>query len=291
MKKNWIKKAAWTLFVALFLSVSLWIILSNHAMKQTANDIHDRLFQKPDTLQAAPVDTLFSACPKPVQRYLRYALNGKSVRIWMAELKHAAYVETNLDSNFYKNQDWKYLVAEQRVRLDRPAYFWRAMIHLGWEIWLKGWQVQAPSQSELLWTWMGAVPLMKREEPQMRIDGLGRFLIQMPWYPQAMAPSDYLRWEALTDTSARAVITDHGVEVSGVFHFDAEGKAVRLITNSMSRITRSGFIREPRRVEYVQYGRRAGYRIPGRIFFFWKTPAGWLSQADFRLSEIVYRRH
>jgi len=288
LKAVWIKKTGWICFVLIFCSTALWMMVSNHGMKQASVHIENQFLQDIRSSKNRLDTDDLSKCPDPVRRYLNYALNGNNQQNVLVRLKHASWIQINLDSNFYEDQNWKYLVAEHLVRLDRPAFFWQALIHLGWEFWLKGWVVFSPHKNELVWTWMGTVPLIQRNESDIKTNGLGQFLLQLPWYPMAMIPSDYLQWEAMDDTSARAILSTDGITVTGIFHFSPEGKVVRLITDSMSRITKSGFIHEPRMVKYVQYDLKSDYWLPERMYFYWKTPKGWISDADFRLIDTVY---
>ncbi|MBN2104330.1 hypothetical protein JW835_09860 [bacterium] len=288
MKKKVIKKAGWSGFLLIFCGTALWIVLGNRAMKQSSDTIKNQLIQTIDTTKTFLDEVDLSSCPEPVQHYLRYAIPENQKRDILVQLKHAGYIQINLDTNFYEDPTWKYLIAEHIIRLDQPAFFWQGMIHLGWEFWLKGWYLYTRDNQQMLWTWMGSFPLIKRNELQIRINGLCQFLLQLPWYPTAMGPSDYLQWEAIDDTSARAIIISDGIKISGVFDFNREGKIIRLITDNMSRTTNSGFIHEQRMVKYVQYRKKDNYYLPRRMYFFWKTPEGWVSDADFRLEEIVY---
>jgi len=283
------RKAGWVIVVLLFCATAIWIVMRNRSMKQISLGYQETLLSgiRPATEEIP--DHVMADLPTPVIRYLEYALNGQNRIDRVAEYRQAGWIQINIDSCFYNNTVWKYLIAENTVRLDPPAFYWQALIHLGWEFWRKGWLLLSSEKQELYWTWMGAVPVMQRDEPQIKKYSLGLFLLQLPWYPTALVSTDYLQWTAIDDTSAAATLTAYDMKVTAEFHFDAEGKIVRAVTKDMDRMTDSGFIEEARMAKYVKYHETAGYRLPERIFFFWKTPVGWFSDSDFRLDEIVYR--
>ncbi len=49
-----------------------------------------------------------------------------------------------------------------------------------------------------------------------------RFLAEIIWFPTA-ALAEYIRWEYVSDTSARATIDNGITSVSGIFTYDANG--------------------------------------------------------------------
>ncbi len=50
-----------------------------------------------------------------------------------------------------------------------------------------------------------------------------RFLAEAVWYPTALLPSQGVRWQAVTDNSARASLQDANTSVSLLFHFAENG--------------------------------------------------------------------
>lgn len=50
-----------------------------------------------------------------------------------------------------------------------------------------------------------------------------RFFVEAAWYPTALLPSQGVRWEAIDETSAHAMLTDGPRSVTLLFHFDKDG--------------------------------------------------------------------
>jgi hypothetical protein len=274
--------------IVIFLGFSVWIIVSNLALKRENHKIRSVMIEGMQPVTEISPETI-SALPSPVQHYIRYSV-GDSVQMpALVQLKHAGWIQVNNDSNFYDHPKWKYLVAENWMRMDKPALFWQCMIHLGWEFYLKGWDILCDSLNEQVRFWMGACPVSQTSGVEIREFDLGQYLIQAPWMPMVFVAGNRLQWEAISDTSARVTLRSDSIRLSGVYHFNNEGQITRLVIENQPRITTHGFVRETRMAKYVFYKSIGGYQLPDRIFHFWKTPGGWISDADFRLDEIVYR--
>ena len=122
------RKTGLIVFVFLFCGTAIWMIIRNQQMKRTSTQLTNRLYAGLDTTDVAILENEILSLPLPVQRYLNYTLNGKRHHHHIVHFKHAGWIQINMDSNFYDHQKWKYLIAENRVRLDRPAFFWQGMI-------------------------------------------------------------------------------------------------------------------------------------------------------------------
>jgi hypothetical protein len=268
---------------------SFLLIKNNSQMKKCALEISHRLIDNRDSTICEISDAELSNLPKPVKRYVKLALGKNKKRYTLVQFRHGGYVNINLDTNYYRHPSWKYLIAENTVRLDQPAFFWQSMIHLSWEFWRKGWLRSDEEQTELYWTWMGLYPLVHLKNEHIERYALGRYLIQAPWYPTVLISSDFLTWKAINDTSAEATLSMGNTEISGEFNFDKKGRIIRFISDNMTRITKNGTEPGFQMVKYVQYSNEeTGYTIPMRIYSFWKSPDGLVGLEDLRLDEIIY---
>jgi hypothetical protein len=282
------KRVVMTGLIVLLMGISVWIFVSNLALRRENHKIRSIMIEglRPSA-EISPEK--ISALPSPVQRYIRYSIGDSVQMAALVQLKHAGWIQVNHDSDFYDHPKWKYLVAENWMRLDKPALFWQCMIHLGWEFYLKGWDILCDSLNEQVLFWMGACPVSQKSGVEIREFELGQYLIQAPWMPMVFVSGDRFQWEAVNDTSARVTLLSDSIRLSGVYHFNNKGQVTRLVIENQPRITNHGFVRETRMAKYVFYVSIGGYQLPDRIFHFWKTPRGWVSDADFRLDEIVFR--
>ncbi|MBN1781839.1 hypothetical protein JW948_11980 [bacterium] len=282
------KKTVFLIIFFIITMMALWTVRGNRIMKNRSETDCQQILAGIDTARIAVSPEALKPLPAPVRRYLQQVLGNNASRYSLVRLRHGGYMHVGMDSNFYDHPKWKFFVAEDLVRLDRPAFFWKAMIHLGWEFWRKGSLLLDADRAELVWTWMGVVPLLKLSNPHVRKHALAQYLVFSPWYPTALLQSDYLSWTAVNDTSAHVTIQSNGLTIQGEFHFNGDGMLCRFVTNDIGRITEGGAVYEACRVNYRYYEKLEGILMPVRLSYSWKTPRGWISNADFRLDEIVF---
>ena len=59
-----------------------------------------------------------------------------------------------------------------------------------------------------------------------------RWLAEAPWFPTALLPSKYLRWEEINSNSAKAVVEYGGlITVSAIFYFNEKGEITQMIVD------------------------------------------------------------
>lgn len=97
----------------------------------------------------------------------------------------------------------------------------------------------------------------------------------------------YIRWEPIDSLSARAVIGHNGVQVSGVFHFNAAGENIRFTTrdrwqdgNDVSTIPWSAIP-----AEYIE---KDGLRIPSNLSAVWHEKSGDFEYFRGRIGRIEF---
>lgn len=55
-----------------------------------------------------------------------------------------------------------------------------------------------------------------------------RYLAEMVWFPTA-AVNDYIQWEELDSSSARATMNYGGIIASGIFNFNSQGEVINFV--------------------------------------------------------------
>lgn len=69
---------------------------------------------------------------------------------------------------------------------------------------------------------------------------LAAFLAQAPCCPTALLPSATLRWRAVSESSAEAIVRGDGSEASAIYHFDRMGRIIKASLASPSTGGRAG---------------------------------------------------
>ena len=115
-----------------------------------------------------------------------------------------------------------------------------------------------------------------------------RYLAETMWFPTA-ALSDYIKWEEIDPTSARATMSYGGVTASGVFMFNGNGDPVNFIAKRYMEVN-GQYILETWSIPLKEYSEFDGIRIPSKGEVVWKLKTGDFSWYRFEITEIEYNR-
>lgn len=119
-----------------------------------------------------------------------------------------------------------------------------------------------------------------------------RFFAEATQSPTMLLPGKHLRWEAVDDTRARAVMRDHGVEARMVCSFDPEGALTEC--ESEDRLLRySGDVAErwiPARwvMTRSDYREQERLRLPTRMSVSWRLPGGEFEQLRAAVETVSF---
>lgn len=162
-------------------------------------------------------DTDLEPLPEPVQRYLCYTKSVGKPFIKRVELTQSGEMKLKPDA------DWIPLKAEQWYAVPETAFKWTGWVKAAPLFHVKATDFYDNGVGSLKIRLWGFIPMGNAEGPEISEGELMRFLSEIIWFPAAML-SENIAWEAVNDTLARATISDGGLEVSGEFHFAADGR-------------------------------------------------------------------
>ena len=115
---------------------------------------------------------------------------------------------------------------------------------------------------------------------------LVRYLNEVMWFPTAYL-SDYISWEPIDSTSARATMTDHGTTASAVLHFDEKGRLVDFVAERYYA-GGEGTSLETWSTPIKEYGEMNGLRIPIKGEGVWKLDSGDFTYIELEVTELEY---
>jgi hypothetical protein len=110
----------------------------------------------------------------------------------------------------------------------------------------------------------------------------------MTWFPSA-ALSDYIRWEALGEHTAKATFTIGGSAVSGVFEFSDKGEmlsfqAKRYFGTGEDASLKTWFVKTS---GYKDFN---GFRIPVACKVVWKLANGDFNWLNLEITQWAYNQ-
>ena len=155
-----------------------------------------------------------------------------------------------------------------------PGYVWAATISLARGLSVRGWDAYTRGRGHMLWRLAaGVLPLVSSAAPEVDQSALLRYLADAVYFPSALLPSPLLRWEAVGDHAARAILSGGpgAPTVAAVFHFGPGGEVLCMKTTDRARPLEDGSVAsDAHTVEYGGWARaRCGVRVPTRATMTW----------------------
>lgn len=219
------------------------------------------------------------AFPEPVQRYFRYALSDGQAYISYARLKHTGTFRTA------PGKKWLPITGEQYFTAEKPGFIWFARVKPFPLFWIAARDTYFQGKGNVLIKLLSTITLGDAKGKGVNQASLLRFLGESVWFPTALLPGDKLRWEAVDDRSAKLMLSDSGIEVSALVHFNDKGEITQFTTDRYMDTTLekwTGYCRE--------YRENNGVRIPAEIEAVWNLESGDFSYARFRVIDIEFNK-
>jgi hypothetical protein len=115
-----------------------------------------------------------------------------------------------------------------------------------------------------------------------------RYMAEAPWYPTALLPSQGVRWEAVSGTSARATLADGETSATLLFGFNEEGLIETVTAESRGRTVEGRTEQVPWHGRWWRYEAHGGMRVPTEGEVVWGLPEGEHPYWRGRLTGIRY---
>ncbi|SDS18674.1 hypothetical protein SAMN04515667_1604 [Formosa sp. Hel1_31_208] len=156
--------------------------------------------------------------PKPVQRWLTHSGVIGNIMTNSVRLQQKGKMRTKPDSK------WMPFEAVQYCDITKASFIWKTNVKAMPLIHLLGRDKLVDGHGAMLIKVLGLIPVVN-EEQHLKINtgAMIRYLSEMCWFP-SMALRDYITWESINHTIAKATFIYKGQTVSGVFTFNLEGK-------------------------------------------------------------------
>ena len=211
--------------------------------------------------------------PVSVQKWLtKSGVVGKE-KVRYVHLKQVGKMKT------MRNAKWMLFTAEQYFNTRNPAFIWETKVDIMPFISLNGRDKLSNGEGEMLIKLLGLIPVVNESENEKINSGtMLRFLAETCWFPQSVL-NDYIEWEAINETSAKATLTINGKSVSGVFTFTLDGDFKSFEANRYYGGKKESKL-EKWFIEATDYKSFNGIRIPNKCKVTWKLADGdfeWLN--------------
>lgn len=226
----------------------------------------------------------FDGLPEPVARYLSRALPPAGGPLRMTRARMEGQIRQGPERPW---QDWS---GRQVWCLDPPAFVWSARMAAKplLPVYVRDGLIKGQGGLLVrLWGWLTLA--RATSSPELDLGSLQRWLAEAPMFPPALLPGADLRWEALGQDSAKAVLTSGEHTVEAVFSFDSKGMPLSCQIEGRPRQQPDGsFIPTPWLARYAQWERQGGKLVPTRCEAAWVAPEGEFCYIRLRIEQADF---
>ncbi|MFN7117227.1 MAG: DUF6544 family protein [Saprospiraceae bacterium] len=234
--------------------------------------------------QSFPLEIITQAhldpLPPVVQRWLKRAQVIGKERINTVHLHQKGKMRTT------PNGAWMPVQAEQYFTTNPPAFVWTADVKMFALFHLAGIDVYHNGKGSMLIQALSLLPVVDAKGAETDQGTLLRYLGEICWFPTA-ALNDYITWEAIDSTSAKATMTYGGASASGTFYYNIDGDMIGFEADRYYG-RKAGATLERWHIENTAYGERAGIRIPVASEVTWKLKEGDFTWFKLMITDIEY---
>ena len=261
------------LFVILGLAVLITVALvyGSSRWRSATNEMHAKLeaARLPIGVKTFDPNELIGL-PAPVQKYFRTVLKAGQPMVAAVSVEHAGTF--NMSET---GEQWKPFTSTQRVIIQRPGFDWEARIAMMPGVAARVHDAYISGEGLLHASLFGLVSIVNLRGTQEIAQGeLMRFFAEAAWYPTALLPSQGVRWEAVNDTSSKAMLEDGKITVALLVRFNEDGLIESGRAETRGRTVAGAVIPTPWEGRWSHYELRDGMLIPLEGEVAWMLPEG-----------------
>jgi len=219
-----------------------------------------------------------------LQRYLKKAIPEGEPYIHFVELTQIASLRMSEDS-----EKWRSLKATQYFTTNPPGFIWDAKVQMAPLITARVLDMYKQGAGTLRAKLFNTFTVADESGAKELDTGeLIRYLAETVWFPTALLPGQFLKWKAIDNNTAMAILKDGDNEVSLKFYFNDEDEIIRgtsqryrLVNGTYQLVTWTGY--------YSDYQKRNGILIPLEAKVEWNLPQGSFEYWKGRVVDIKYK--
>ena len=224
--------------------------------------------------------------PTPVQRYFRAVLKDGQPLIADATFELAGTI--NMSET---GENWKPFTSWQRAVIHRPGFLWNGRVAMFPGVAANVHDSYISGVGTLHAAVLGLFTVAQVQGGHEAARGeLMRYFAEMVWYPTALLPSQGVRWEAVDDRSANAMLVDGPIALTMLFRFDEAGliTSVHADARGATKGKDGAMVMLPWECSLSGYQLREGMRVPTRGEVAWMRPEGRKSYFIGNLTSLAF---
>ena len=230
-----------------------------------------------------PATVSIPSRPEPVARYVSWALGENRNPVGCVHIRHAGRIR------YGKTGRWMNMGGEAFFSLAAPGFVWRATITYAPGIWLEAFDYYVDREAGMNLNLFSVFPLDNAHTDEMKDGSLFRYLACTPLFPMIHGSSDFISWENVDDSTAKAIIRDkdHVSRSPCPFQRAGRDRKYRVMPEDHPETGRPvpGHFAS----RFSGYTDEEGYRIPIQITSDIILPEGEEVRAEYVITDIEFR--
>ncbi len=217
--------------------------------------------------------------PAPVQRYLRYAGAVGKPKVKNVKITFSGRMRD-------KGQDWFVFSSEQYNFFDEKPerlFFMRAKVK---GLPAAGYHAYQDGQAEMKVKLLSLFPVVDIQGEEMFQAETVTLFNDMCLMAPSTLIDERIQWQAIDDTSARAIFTNRGVSISATLYFNEEGQLVDFVSDDRYAVSDMKKYRFSTPVS--NYKDFNGYRLLSSSEAVWHYPDGKFAYGEIDLQSVEY---
>lgn len=274
--------------LVIILSVLLLIVLvftvvtsiAKIQFKQMVSREITQFYEGIKTTQGVVQPSDIEGMPLPVQKWLKQSNSIGRERIISTRTKQDITLRLKQDQAWMKGQ------VEQYFRIDDPGFIWYADIQMAPLFHISGRDQYIDGHGHMLIKALSLLTVADGQGKEIDQGTLLRYLAEIMWSPSA-ALNEYITWEAINDTSAKATMSYKGVTASGIFTFNEQGEVLSFEAERYGEF--DGEYRLETWTCVIQdHQEFNGINVPSQGDLIWKLDSGDFHWYHFVVRELEY---
>jgi len=267
--------ANFIILIACVLSYGSW------SFDRMVNDELNSFLPAKKTEKRIVTAEMIDELPPVVQRWLKRSnIVGKEI-IQIAHQKQSGEMKTKPEGS------WMSVDAEQYTLTNPPGFIWIADVKAAPFLHLSGRDKYENGRGHMLIKLFSLIPVVDAKGKEIDQGALLRYLGEIVWVPSA-ALSDYIAWEEMDSTTARATMSYGGITASGIFKFDENGDFVSFEADRYYYRKEGSTLEKWVISAKKNYRKFEGIRVPVTLSVTWEFETGDFTWYKLEIREINY---
>ena len=209
--------------------------------------------------------------PAPVGRYFRTVLKDGQPMVSGVRVRH----EGTFNMGEGTGDNWKPFTSDQVVVAQRPGFDWNGRVAMMPGLPVRVHDSYVAGEGILHASVLGLFTVADMSSTDEVTEGeLMRYFAEAAWYPTALLPSQGVRWEAASDHSAYATLTEGDHTTRMLFTFDEQGLLDTVHAEARGRAVGDRIVPTPWQGRFWNYRERGGMLVPIDGEVAWVPPEG-----------------